>query len=311
MVDGAGRFLIPGLWDFHIHLTYDGRFTDVMPALFFQHGITSVRDTGGPLEAVLPVVEEVCSGGARFHNDTNFKSVTAVSRFRASGEVEEIRLYPIELREGERLARRGAPRVAPPDVGRAVLEHLQELSAPFGTEIRIEGVWASSGCLSPQVFRGVERRETGQGNPWGPGRLAVHFDEPLRLRIAFSNGRRRTRTRGSAFVSAALFRLPRRRVCPERPGPGRSRGRRPWSPGHRGRLSALLPVDARRDGRWSPRRPTFRSGRPRPGRSSKQTTHHVLQVDVAVRLRSGPDLTVDHDGIDPHFDEDRGVIGGA
>ena len=62
VVDGTGRFLIPGLWDFHVHLTYDASFTDVMPALFLQHGITSVRDTGGPLEALLPVVEEMRSG---------------------------------------------------------------------------------------------------------------------------------------------------------------------------------------------------------------------------------------------------------
>lgn len=62
VVDGTGRFLIPGLWDFHIHLTYDPAFTDAMPALFLQHGITSVRDTGGPLDAVLPVVEAMRSG---------------------------------------------------------------------------------------------------------------------------------------------------------------------------------------------------------------------------------------------------------
>lgn len=64
VVDGTGRFLIPGLWDFHVHLTFDDRFTDAMPALFLQHGITSVRDTGGPLEAVLLVVEEMRSGAA-------------------------------------------------------------------------------------------------------------------------------------------------------------------------------------------------------------------------------------------------------
>ena len=44
-VDGTGKFLIPGLWDFHVHLTYDDRFTDSMPALFLSYGITSVRDT--------------------------------------------------------------------------------------------------------------------------------------------------------------------------------------------------------------------------------------------------------------------------
>ena len=54
-IDGTGKYLIPGLWDFHVHLTYDDRFTDAMPALFLSYGITSVRDTGGLLHKVLPV----------------------------------------------------------------------------------------------------------------------------------------------------------------------------------------------------------------------------------------------------------------
>ena len=63
-VDGTGRFLIPGLWDFHVHLTYDARFTEPMPALFLRWGITSIRDTGGPLASVQPVVERLRVDGA-------------------------------------------------------------------------------------------------------------------------------------------------------------------------------------------------------------------------------------------------------
>ena len=59
VVDGTGQYLIPGLWDFHVHLTYDQRFTEAMPGLFLNHGITSIRDTGGPLELVLPAVEAI------------------------------------------------------------------------------------------------------------------------------------------------------------------------------------------------------------------------------------------------------------
>jgi imidazolonepropionase-like amidohydrolase len=33
-VEGSGQYLIPGLWDFHVHLTYDPRFTEAMPGLF-------------------------------------------------------------------------------------------------------------------------------------------------------------------------------------------------------------------------------------------------------------------------------------
>jgi imidazolonepropionase-like amidohydrolase len=46
IIDGQGKYLIPGLWDMHAHLTYDDRFTELMPQTFLSWGITSVRDTG-------------------------------------------------------------------------------------------------------------------------------------------------------------------------------------------------------------------------------------------------------------------------
>jgi imidazolonepropionase-like amidohydrolase len=64
IVDGSGKYLIPGLWDFHVHLTYDDRFGDSMSSLFLSYGITSVRDTGGLMHKVLPVVESMRADGA-------------------------------------------------------------------------------------------------------------------------------------------------------------------------------------------------------------------------------------------------------
>ena len=58
-IDATGKYLIPGLWDFHVHFTYDARFTDAMAGLFLYHGVTNVRDTGGLLEDLLPVVENL------------------------------------------------------------------------------------------------------------------------------------------------------------------------------------------------------------------------------------------------------------
>jgi hypothetical protein len=42
VVDGTGKFLIPGLWDMHVHNTYREFLT-----LFIANGITGVRDMGG------------------------------------------------------------------------------------------------------------------------------------------------------------------------------------------------------------------------------------------------------------------------
>jgi len=55
-VDGLGQYLVPGLWDMHVHLTYDARFTDAMPSMFLRYGVTSVRDTGGLVRLLDPVV---------------------------------------------------------------------------------------------------------------------------------------------------------------------------------------------------------------------------------------------------------------
>ncbi|HUF75474.1 MAG TPA: amidohydrolase family protein [Longimicrobiales bacterium] len=64
VIDGSGRYLIPGLWDMHVHLTYDEALTSAMPALFLRWGVTNVRDTGGLLDELLPVVETMRAEGA-------------------------------------------------------------------------------------------------------------------------------------------------------------------------------------------------------------------------------------------------------
>ena len=52
-IDATGKYLIPGLWDAHIHFSYDTSLAPYMPGLFIAHGITSVRDTGGPIDFVV------------------------------------------------------------------------------------------------------------------------------------------------------------------------------------------------------------------------------------------------------------------
>ncbi|MEQ8858885.1 MAG: amidohydrolase family protein [Pseudomonadales bacterium] len=62
VIDGRGRYLIPGLWDMHVHFLYDEALTDDMAALFLAHGITSVRDTGGDVAALSALRERLASG---------------------------------------------------------------------------------------------------------------------------------------------------------------------------------------------------------------------------------------------------------
>lgn len=49
-VDGSGRYLIPGLWDMHVHAIGKGIPPSMLP-LFIANGITGVRDMWGDLTA--------------------------------------------------------------------------------------------------------------------------------------------------------------------------------------------------------------------------------------------------------------------
>lgn len=56
-LDGAGKYLIPGLWDAHVHFVYNTQIAPAMFDLFLVNGVTSVRDTGGKIEEVKPFKE--------------------------------------------------------------------------------------------------------------------------------------------------------------------------------------------------------------------------------------------------------------
>ena len=54
VINGAGGYVIPGLWDMHVHLTFDPNIEPAMSDLFLANGITSIRDTGGLLDKMKP-----------------------------------------------------------------------------------------------------------------------------------------------------------------------------------------------------------------------------------------------------------------
>ena len=59
VIDGTGKFLIPGLWDMHGHLTDAGE--GALP-LLIENGVTGVRDMGGELAYVDRVRREIADG---------------------------------------------------------------------------------------------------------------------------------------------------------------------------------------------------------------------------------------------------------
>jgi len=66
VVDATGKFLIPGLWDMHVHLAginADPAWSkQVLLPLLLANGITGVRDMGGDLDALLSWQRDVESG---------------------------------------------------------------------------------------------------------------------------------------------------------------------------------------------------------------------------------------------------------
>jgi len=59
VVDGLGKFLIPGLWDMHAHLQGSG---EAWLKLYAANGVTGIRDMGADLEFILAMREATASG---------------------------------------------------------------------------------------------------------------------------------------------------------------------------------------------------------------------------------------------------------
>src|SRR5271170_4570584 len=62
VVDGTGKFMIPGLWDMHVHSFFDDRAKsgrNITLPLFVANGITGVRDMGSNLDPVLQARKDI------------------------------------------------------------------------------------------------------------------------------------------------------------------------------------------------------------------------------------------------------------
>lgn len=107
-LDGAGRYLVPGLWDMHTHALWEPFFSDGYLALFVAHGVTGIRDMGGELDVLRRVDAGERPGGVAPH-------------IVASGPA-------LDLQAPDR---RAMTRVETPDEARAVVAELDRAGADF------------------------------------------------------------------------------------------------------------------------------------------------------------------------------------
>jgi imidazolonepropionase-like amidohydrolase len=64
-INGTGKFLIPGLWDMHVHTVFGDWFPagrEIALPLFIANGITGVRDMGGELGVLQQWRKEISAG---------------------------------------------------------------------------------------------------------------------------------------------------------------------------------------------------------------------------------------------------------
>ena len=65
VIDATGQYLIPGLWDMHVHSAFGDWFPggrDIILPLFIANGVTGVRDMGGDVPVLLEWRKEIADG---------------------------------------------------------------------------------------------------------------------------------------------------------------------------------------------------------------------------------------------------------
>jgi imidazolonepropionase-like amidohydrolase len=113
IIDGRGKFLIPGLWDMHVHLAKTGEHS---LGLFLANGVTSVRDMGGDFAVVNRWRSEISSGtrvGPRIRTaGPILESAERVRRMKRRGTVEPVDRFRAPVADDGQLlpVAAGAPR---------------------------------------------------------------------------------------------------------------------------------------------------------------------------------------------------------
>lgn len=133
VIGGRGRYLVPGLWDMHVHLDVPGG-RDVLP-LFVANGVTGVRDMAGRWDTLQSWRGDIATGRMRG------------PRIVASGPYIEGGDVPIP----HLLARTA-------DEGRVAVDSLATLGVPF---IKVHTQ------LRPETYFAVARRARERGIPFG------------------------------------------------------------------------------------------------------------------------------------------------
>jgi imidazolonepropionase-like amidohydrolase len=133
VIDATGKFLIPGLWDMHVHLAKAGE--NALP-MFLANGVTSVRDMGGDYAEVLKWRKQAAAGerlAPRIKTaGAILESAQHVERMKRRGTVEAV--------EKSRLP------IATPEEARKAVDLMASLGVDF---IKVRTV------ASPETYKAI------------------------------------------------------------------------------------------------------------------------------------------------------------
>ena len=170
VIDGTGKYLIPGLWDMHVHL----RDLDGTLPLFIVNGVTTVRDMGSELRSTVALREGIEAGnlvGPRIKTSGMMVESASwlaqyVDLMREQGADEEAVQEFLRTRIT----------VADPQEARAVVDSLVALGADF---IKIRH------AESPEVFAAIGSAAADAGT-----HVAGHYVWSLSLEESADGGQR-------------------------------------------------------------------------------------------------------------------------
>lgn len=176
VVEGTGKFLIPGLWDMHVHLAKAGASS---LGLFLANGVTSVRDLGGDFALVQQWRSEIAAGqrlGPRIRTaGPILEDPARVRRLKARGTVEPVDRFRVPVTDSadadrvvDSLARLGvdfikARTAASPESYRAIAAAARRAGLAFAAHGDIvppeEMLRARQGSIEHALYPPLARRD--------------------------------------------------------------------------------------------------------------------------------------------------------
>lgn len=152
MVDGSGTYVIPGLWDMHVHLSAAG--ADSLP-FFVGNGVLGVRDMGTDLSVV-----------RRWRQDGHGR---VAPRIMGAGALLDSQRFLTHVKRVDRMvAERGVqPLAFDPPVQRVSLSAVTQVPAVVDQVVALGGVFVKVRTYeSPDVFFAIAREAKRRGLPF-------------------------------------------------------------------------------------------------------------------------------------------------